>query len=155
MRLESRELLPGHVSVTPILFGDPAYPLLLNVMKEFNNCTETKHVLFDNKLRATRYQIECAFERLKSPWRVLNTAVDVDTNFAVKLVYACFILNNFSACNRAGILYDVVQEKMGREHLVQSCSHYDNFDKLHSHNTSRSKLVREANADYLYDKYNS
>ena len=49
MRLESRELLPGHVSVTPILFGDPAYPLLLNVMKEFNNCTETKHVLFNNK----------------------------------------------------------------------------------------------------------
>ena len=99
LRLESRELLPGHVSVTPILFGDPAYPLLLNVMKEFNNCTETKHVLFDNKLRATRYQIECAFERLKSRWRVLNTAVDVDPNFAVKLVYACFILNNFSACN--------------------------------------------------------
>ena len=31
-----RELLPGHSGVPPILLGDPAYPLLPNVMKEFN-----------------------------------------------------------------------------------------------------------------------
>ena len=55
----------------------------------------------------------------------------------------------------ADIQHDVVQEQMEREHLVQSCSHYDNFDKLYSYNTSSGKLVREAIADYLYDKYNS
>ena len=49
-----RELLPVHVGVPPILVGDPAYPLLPNVRKEFNNCTETKHVLFNSKLRVTR-----------------------------------------------------------------------------------------------------
>ena len=92
----------------PILLRDPAYPLLPNVMKEFNNCTETKHVLFNNKLRTTRNQIECAFGRLKSRWKILNRAADVDINFAVKLVYACFILHNFCECNRAEIQYDVV-----------------------------------------------
>ena len=147
--------MPGHVGVLPILLGDPAYPLPPNVMKEFNNCTETKHVLLNNKLHATRNQIECAFGRLKSRWRILNRAAGVDINFAVKLVYACFILHNFCECNRAGIQYDVVQEHMESEHLVQSCSHHDNFDKLYSYSTSRGKLVREAIADYLYDKYNS
>ena len=90
-----RELLPGHVGVPPILLGDPAYLLLPNVMKEFNKCTETKHVLFNYKLRATRNEIECAFGRLKSRWRILNRVVGVDINFAVKLVSACFILHNF------------------------------------------------------------
>ena len=113
-------------------------------MEEFNSCTETKHVLSNNKLRATRNQIECAFGRLKSRWRILNRAVDVDLNFAAKLVYACFILHNSCECNRAETQYDFVQEQMEREHLVQSCPNHDNFDKLYSYNTSRSKSVTEA-----------
>ena len=147
--------MPGHIGVLPMLLGDPAYLLLPNVMKEFNNCTETKHVLFNNKLRATRNQIECAFGRLKSRWRILNRDVDVDLNFVVKVVYKCFILHNFCECNRAEIQYDVVQEQKEREHFVQSCSHHDNFDKLYSCNTSRGRLGRKAIADSLYDKYNS
>ena len=86
-----RELLPGHVGVLHTLLGDPAHLLLPNVMKEFNSCTETKHVMFNSKLRTTRNQTKCAFGRLKSRWGVLNRAVDLDLNFAVKLVYACFI----------------------------------------------------------------
>ena len=53
------------------------------------------------------------------------------------------------------IQYDVAQEQMEREHLVQSYSHQDHFDKLNSYNTSKGKLVRKAIADYFYDKYNS
>ena len=75
--------------------------------------------------------LECALGRLKSRWRIL----DVDLNLAE-------------------IQYDFVQEQMEREHLAQSCSYHDKFDKLYSYNTSRGKLVREAIADYLYDKYN-
>ena len=90
-----RELLPGHVGVPHTLLGDPAYPLLPNVMKEFNSCTETNHIIFNSKLRATRNQTKSAFGRIKSRWGVLNRTVDVDLNFAVKLVYDCFILHNF------------------------------------------------------------
>ena len=37
-----------------------------NVMKEYNHCTEAKNVLFNNKLRASRNQIEFPFGQLKS-----------------------------------------------------------------------------------------
>ena len=114
-----RELWPGHVGVSPILLGDPAYPVLPNVMEEFSSCTETKYVLFNNKLRTTRNQIECTFGRLKSRWRILNRVVDLDIYFAVKLVYACFILHNFCECNRVEIQYDVLQEQMEREVLTK------------------------------------
>ena len=35
---------------------------------------------------------------------------------------------------------------------MQSCSHQDIFDKFYSYNTSRDKLVREAVANYLFEK---
>ena len=41
------ELLPGHTGVPPLLLGDPAYPLLTNLMKEFSNCVDTTHVIFN------------------------------------------------------------------------------------------------------------
>ena len=85
--------MPGYVAVPSILLCNPAYPVLPNVMKEYNQCTEAKHVLLKNKLRATRNQIECTFGQLKSRWKKLNIAVDEELNFAVKLVYAC--LHNF------------------------------------------------------------
>ena len=53
----------------PLLLGDLAYLLLPSLMKE-NNCVDTKHVIFNNKLTAARNQIECAFGRLKCHWRI-------------------------------------------------------------------------------------
>lgn len=52
-------------------------------------------------------------------------------------------------------MHKVVQELIEREHLIQSCPHHNNFDRLYPYNTSRGKLVREALVDCLLDKYNS
>ena len=43
-------------------------------------------------------------------------------------------------------------QQIESEHLVQSCSCHNNFDRLCSYNTSRSKLVTEPIADYLIEK---
>ena len=65
-------------------------------MKEYSNCVDTKHLIFNNKLPAARNQIECAFGRLKGRWIFLNLAVDVDLEFAIRLIYVCFILYIFA-----------------------------------------------------------
>ena len=46
-----RTLLPGRDKVGLLLLGDPAYPLLPHVMKEFATCTTDAQVIFNQMLR--------------------------------------------------------------------------------------------------------
>ena len=90
-----QELVPGYEPVMPFLLGDPAYPLLPNMMKEYSTCSTNVQLLFNNMLRSARNQIECAFGRLKARWRILNRTMDVDLEFATTMIYTCFVLHNF------------------------------------------------------------
>lgn len=94
----------------PLFLGYSAYPLLLNLMKEYNDCTETKHVIGNNQLHAARNHIEYTFQRLKACWKILNHTVDVELNLAVNLIYACFIFTWFCEANRVEIQHCVLQE---------------------------------------------
>ena len=50
-KLFYKELLPGHDRGPQLLLGDPAYPLLPYIMREFNHCTINKQVVFNEMLR--------------------------------------------------------------------------------------------------------
>ena len=60
------ELVPGFALVPSLMLGDPVYPLLLNLIKEYPSCENAKETNFSNTLRSARNQIECAFGRLKA-----------------------------------------------------------------------------------------
>ena len=47
-----KELIPGDETVTQLLLGDPAYPLLPYVMKEYDHCTSNEEVIFNQMLRS-------------------------------------------------------------------------------------------------------
>ena len=91
----SRILIPGENPVPPILIGEPAYPLLPNVMKEYPNTMSNKQVMFNEMLRSTRNIIERAFGKLKGRWRILNRPLDIDIDFAPTIIMSCFILHNY------------------------------------------------------------
>ena len=72
-------------------------------------------------LRAVRNQIECAYGRLKTRWRILNRAIDVDLDLTVNLIYSCFVLHNFCEQYKEEVNKDLVKRTILNE---QRCHNF-------------------------------
>ena len=148
-----KEIVPGHALVPPVLLGDPVYPLLPNVMKEYSSNCNRQEIAFNNRLRSARNQIECAFGRLKARWRILGRCLDVDLDFAPTLIYSCFVLHNYCEISNAEICRDDVQRLITIEKQTQCCEHHEKMDQLFSYSTGRGKQIREALKEYVFDQF--
>lgn len=124
-----------------VLLGDPAYPLLLNVMKEFDHCKSNKEVLFNQILRSARNPIECG---LKARWRILSIPMDIPIKFLPNVIYSCFILHNF--CQRENIDCDQnLVAKVNQEERLNSMP----MDKINSYTTPKGRRVRDTVTAYF------
>ena len=90
-----RTLIPGTERIPPLILGDPAYPLLPNVMKEYGENAINEKAIFNQILRGGRNQIECAFGRLKACWQILNRPMNLKQEDLPTIIYSCFVLHNF------------------------------------------------------------
>lgn len=72
-------IVEGKDPVPICILGDPAYPLLPYLMKEFpSGGSNMMEQFFGYRLCASRMVIECAFGRLKAWFRTLTSVMDIN-----------------------------------------------------------------------------
>ena len=114
MDLFYKELLPGEECVAQLLLQDPPYPLLPNVMKEFDHCSTNEEVIFNQMLRAARNQIECAFGRLKARWRILLRPMDIPVQKLPNVIFACFVLHKTENRCRYRLVEEIILKQRSK-----------------------------------------
>ena len=99
-----RKLLPDEDPITLLLLGDPAYPLLSYMMKEYaNGGTNRQEQYFELTLCQSQMVIECAFGRLKPWFCALKRSMDINLDDLPHVIYACFALHNLCELNNEQI----------------------------------------------------
>jgi len=138
------ELIPNHEPVPQLILGDPAYPLLLYLMKEYEHCNNNQQVIFNQMLRSARNQIECAFGRLKARWRILQRPIDIPIEMLPNIVYTCFVLHNYCEKNHCD-----VDKSQAETIAIQEKSYPSTPDKTFSCITPEGGKVRDTIAEFF------
>ena len=56
-------------------------------MKEYQSCSSTSEVVFNNLLRSAKNQVVCSFGRLKARWGFLKRMMDLKLETVPIVVY--------------------------------------------------------------------
>ena len=96
--------------------------------------TDSKHLLFNNVIRSTRNQTECAFRRLKARWRILNRPIDVELEFGVSMIFCCFVLHNFCEKHKFELNCDMVAAQIPLDQRCQNCKRHNAINQLYAYN---------------------
>lgn len=117
--LPEERILPGTESPkVPFFFiGDAAFGLHKNLLRPYagTHLTVPKKVFNYRLCRARRY-VECAFGILSNKWHIFHRPINVQPDFAVKIVNACIVLHNFVR-DRDGYIPEDMNSITGLEDL--------------------------------------
>ena len=108
------------ISVPDSILGDPNYPLLPFVMKEYPKGGEDdREKFFGHKLSSPRILIENAFGRLKRRFRCLNRAMNVNVKEIPNLIMSCFVLYNICEVRNEKLRNVCLQNTRVEDKLLQ------------------------------------
>ena len=106
-----RKIMDTEDSIPVFLLGDPAYPLMSYLMKEYpNGGSTTQEQYFGYRLCSVRNVIECSFGRLKARFAALKRAMDINMDDLPYVIYSCFVLHNFCELNKECVNGDQVRD---------------------------------------------
>ena len=135
-------------AVAICILGDPAYPLLSYLMKEFpaggSNMSEQ---FFGYRLSWARMTIECAFGRLKGRFGALCRPMDINLNSLPTVIHSCFVLRNICEINQERVNDGLIQTTIvaDRQHQPQTVANRCN----RGNNETAGKKVREVFVKYF------
>lgn len=141
-----RTLLPGRDKVGLLLLGDPAYPLLPYIMKEYATCTTDAEVLFNQMLRDARNAIECAYGRLKERWQILTMPINFKLQDVQSIILACFVLHNWCERHSVGIDDAAVLQQIQQDSLMQPSRA---VERRYTYTSSEGRNIRNIIKDYF------
>lgn len=106
-----RVIVENEDPVPVCILGDPAYPLLPFVMKEFaEGGKDAQEQFFGYRLSSARMVVECAFGRLKARFGCLRREMDVNLDDLPAVIHTCFILHNFCERNNETVGQQMVDQ---------------------------------------------
>ena len=115
-----KRILPHRDPVPVCILGDPAYPLLPCLMKEFTaGGKNVRERFFSYKLSSARIVIENSFGRLKGRFGCLQRAMDVNINDLPNVILACFVLHNYCELKKDTVGEEAVMKAITKDKLMQ------------------------------------
>ena len=148
---EQNKLLPfdyqvniGGKQITPVILGDPAYPLLPWLLKPYpeNPNTIRQHRRFNYRLSRARVTVENVFGRWKGRFR--RFLVDMEISSLITVVAASCVLHNICEMNDEELLSHWLEESS------QATTAYPQPDPLENSNEREDSVsIRDHFANYF------
>lgn len=143
-----RQIVEGEDPIPVVILGDPAYPLMSYLMKEYaGGGSNRREQYFGYRLCSARNVIECSFGRLKARFACLKRAMDINLDDLPFVIYACFVLHNYCEINNESICADRVRNAVQYDRDFQPPTAANRY--IAQSNETEGKRVRQVFAKYF------